>query len=429
MTETPGERLRRIVSAWRKQKPSSTATPAPVEADRATPAASPSSGKAPQPSTDAKPPTREPSSGPIQPAGRRMPTPAAQSREDQAASPSSEKPAQQTAVARPPTQPPIEEPAPLAPERSAAPAAQNLEVQAASPLSEKPAQPLASASPLTQPTSSGPARGAQEPITTPGRHLPPSVETPLLSRLTKSQSGIDGEDASPLQETRKMPPPPPPSGMPPLESAPSADELKTPAEAHRFLERLRAKTAQVVQDFSTGAINQRQFQAVYSHYQRQLIAVEKALIEMPGSGAWRAAAVEGHTSFLREQHAAQVLSYAIYETGSGIPLAHVGAFQVDEALLVPMLSTFRSSTEELFGAGMKRIELEGGQWLCYVPGRHTTLIVVYSAEPATTQLQTIEDSHRDFELVYQMNLSSGDVHQLARTFTSLWAFEQGSTDS
>jgi hypothetical protein len=153
--------------------------------------------------------------------------------------------------------------------------------------------------------------------------------------------------------------------------------------------------------------------------------VEKALIEMPGSNAWRAAAVEGHTSFLRQKHAAQVVSYAIYETGSGIPLAHVGGFKVDEALLVPMLSTFRSSTQELFGAGMKRIELEGGQWLCYVPGRRTTLIVVFSAEPAITQLKTIEDSHRDFELVYQMNHSRGDVRQLAHTFTSLWAFEQG----
>lgn len=217
--------------------------------------------------------------------------------------------------------------------------------------------------------------------------------------------------------------------MPPKAPAPGADEAKTPTEASRFLERLRAKSAQVVQDFSSGVISQRQFQAVYSHYQRQRIAVENALIEMPGSGAWRTAAVEGHTSFLRQQHAAQVLSYAFYETASGIPLALVGDFKVDEALLVPMLSTFRSSTQELFGAGMKRIELEGGQSLCYVPGRHTTLIVVFSAEPATLQLQTIEDSHRDFELVYQMNLSRGDVGQLARTFTSLWAFEQGPTES
>jgi hypothetical protein len=210
--------------------------------------------------------------------------------------------------------------------------------------------------------------------------------------------------------------------MPPLEAVPSRDSLTTPADARRFLERLRAKTTRVVQDFTTGAINQRQFQAVYSHYQRQRMAVEKALIEMPGSGAWRAAAVEGHTSFLRQQYAAQVLSYAIYETASGMPLTHVGEFKIDEALLVPMLSTFRSSTQELFGAGMKRIELEVGHWLCYVPGRYTTLIVVFSAEPAPMQLKTIEDLHRDFEMINQMSLARGDVSQLASTFTHLWDF-------
>jgi hypothetical protein len=204
----------------------------------------------------------------------------------------------------------------------------------------------------------------------------------------------------------------------------SLDDFKTPADARRFLERLRNKTSQTVQDFSDGLINQHQFQAVYSHYQRQRVAVENALIEMPGSGAWRAAAVEGHTSFLRQQHAAQVLSYAIYETASGLPLSHVGDFSVDDALLVPMLSTFRSSTQELFGAGMKRVELEGGRSLCYVPGRYTTLIVIFSAEPAAIQLRTIEDLHRDFEMVNQYTLSSGKISKLALTFTHLWAFDE-----
>jgi hypothetical protein len=202
------------------------------------------------------------------------------------------------------------------------------------------------------------------------------------------------------------------------------DDFQTTADARRFLDRLRTKTTRLVQDFSDGLISQRQFQAVYSHYQRQRAAIEKALIEMPGSGAWRAAAVEGHTSFLRQQHAAQVLSYAIYDTTSGLPLTHVGDFIMDDALLVPMLSSFRSSTQELFGAGMKRIELEGGRYLCYVPGRYTTLIVIFSAEPAVMQLQTIEDLHRDFEMVNRLNLSRGKTGKLALTFTHLWAFDE-----
>jgi len=216
---------------------------------------------------------------------------------------------------------------------------------------------------------------------------------------------------------------PAPVELPELEPGPDLDTLKTPTAAREFLERLRAKTNKVVQDFAEGAINQRQFQAVYGHYQRQRREIEQALIQMPGSGAWRAAAVEGHTTFLREQHAAKVLSYAIYETTSGMALAQVGDLHVDAELLVPMLSSFRSITQELFGAGMRRTEIEGGRWLCFVPGQYTTLLVIFSAEPAVLQLKMIEDLHRDFELVNQLKLSSGDVSQRALTFTHLWAFE------
>jgi hypothetical protein len=78
---------------------------------------------------------------------------------------------------------------------------------------------------------------------------------------------------------------------------------------------------------------------------------------------------------------------------------------------------------------MKRSEIEGGRWLCFVPGRYTTLIVLFSAEPATLQLQMIEDLHRDFELVNDPALSSDDVSQRALTFTHLWAFEQEPTEA
>lgn len=250
-------------------------------------------------------------------------------------------------------------------------------------------------------------RGTAAPAPEPSAPAAPRADTPP-----------SGAGAQRLEQVTPLP-----VEIPPLDPAPSLDEFKTPADARHFLERLRAKTAQIVQDFAGGKINQRQFQAVYSHYQRQRLEVEEALIEMPGSGAWRAVAVEGHTSFLRQQHAAQVLSYALYETASGISLAQVGDFSVDPALLMPMLSSFRSITQELFGAGMRRTEIKGGHWLYFVPGRYTTLVVIYSAEPAAIQLKTIEDLHRDFELVNELTLSSGDVSQLAFTFTHLWAFE------
>lgn len=264
-----------------------------------------------------------------------------------------------------------------------------------------------------------------------GRRAKSQEPSPTPPQAPATTSRASQPVLQPVQPSPAAQPSPPAAAstsaqLPPLEPAP-LDELNTPADARRFLEKLRAKTAQVVQDFAAGVINQRQFQVIYSHYQRQRLAIEEALIRMPGSGAWRAAAVEGQTTYLRQRHAARILSYAIYDTASGIPLAQVGDFSVDPGLLVPMLSSFRSIIQEVFGAGMKRTEIEGGRWLCFVPGRYTTFIVIFSAEPAALQLQMIEDLHRDFELVNNLALSSGDVSRLALTFTHLWALEQDPT--
>jgi hypothetical protein len=203
------------------------------------------------------------------------------------------------------------------------------------------------------------------------------------------------------------------------------EDFQTPADARQFLDRLRVKTSRIVQDFTEGLINQHQFQALYAHYQRQRIAVEQALIEMPGSGAWRAAAVEGHTSFIRQQHASQVLGYAIYEMTTGVRVTHVGDFGLDDMLLVPMLMRSRSNIQGQADAGVKRVELKGGRWICSVSGHYSSLIVIFSAEPAVVQLRLIEDLHRDFETVNETTFSDGDISQVADTFTRLWAFGQG----
>lgn len=216
--------------------------------------------------------------------------------------------------------------------------------------------------------------------------------------------------------------------LPELEPPPDLDEFRTPVEARRFLERLREKMARVVQDFTQGLINQRQFDAIYSHYQRQRIAVEQALIEMPGSGAWRAAAVEGHTSFLRQQHAATVLAYAIYETANATPIAQVGDLNVAPALLASLLADPGHADDDT-DLSARCIELENGRFLGLVPGQTTALVALFSTEPATLQLQMIQDLHRDFEMLSETSLDRGDVSQLARTFINLWSFEQGSVES
>jgi hypothetical protein len=78
-------------------------------------------------------------------------------------------------------------------------------------------------------------------------------------------------------------------------------------------------------------------------------------------------------------------------------LSTLGRFEMDPALLVPMLSSYRAATEEIFGAGMKATAIEGGRWLCFVPGEMTTLMAIFKAEPARKQLVFLDELHRLFE--------------------------------
>jgi hypothetical protein len=206
---------------------------------------------------------------------------------------------------------------------------------------------------------------------------------------------------------------------------PILQDIQTPTDARRFLERLRGKTLQLVQDYTAGIINRRQFEAVYRHYQRQRAAVEKALIEMPGSGAWRAAAVEGHTSFLRQQHAAQIVGYALFEYTTGEQLNRIGELDVDPATLKPLLDSLRSGRHRLFHNGLMQTQATQGRWLCLMPGRYSALILLFSAEPATIQMRSIADGLRDFEQVNEHSFARGELGQLTYTLNHLWAFEQG----
>jgi hypothetical protein len=181
--------------------------------------------------------------------------------------------------------------------------------------------------------------------------------------------------------------------------------------------------AHVSEEFATGEINRMQFEAIYKHHQEQLQQVENQMYAVPGSDAWQGVVTQGMTSRLRERHKAQVLSYAIYDNESSMPLATVGTFNIDTSLLVPMLSSFRSATAEIFGAGLRSTEIEGGRWLCFVPGHVTTLIALFSIEPAKFQLSLIEDLHRDFETANAPTFEQGQAEEAAQSFTRIWSLD------
>lgn len=175
------------------------------------------------------------------------------------------------------------------------------------------------------------------------------------------------------------------------------DRPTSQADARAYLNRVQTKINQLAEEFAGGNINRTQFQELFEHYRKEVQAIETLIEVDPESEAWKEAMTEGESLFIRRRHVAKALGYAIYENESGMPLKTIGRFEVDADLAIPMLSSYRSATKEIFGAGMRSTEIESGRWLCYVPGEITTLMALFSTEPAGRQLDSLEDLHQLFE--------------------------------
>lgn len=186
-----------------------------------------------------------------------------------------------------------------------------------------------------------------------------------------------------------------------------SDTPSTTQDAKAYITKVRKKIDELVSDFAKRKINSAQFQELYSHYQLEIRRVEAVAAVWPDE--WKNAAREGESVVIRKQHIASAQAYAIYENDSGMPLATLGRFTLDPALVVPMLSSYHSATKEIFGAGMRLTEIDGGQRLCFVQGKHTTLLAIFSNEPIPRQLEYLGELHRDFEVANGPTLTSQPV--------------------
>ncbi|MCH7588507.1 MAG: hypothetical protein IIC78_10845, partial [Chloroflexi bacterium] len=180
----------------------------------------------------------------------------------------------------------------------------------------------------------------------------------------------------------------------------------TSGQALKYLERVQEKINKLAEEFATGIINQSQFQELFDHYRREQQTIKRWIHIAPDSDAWKAATTEGKSVLIRAGNVARVVGYAIYENDSGMPLNTIGKFDIDRELVVPMLSSYRAATQEIFGAGMRSSQIEGGQWLCFIPGEFTTLMALFSTSPATRQLNSLEELHKLFELANKNLLNS-----------------------
>jgi hypothetical protein len=189
--------------------------------------------------------------------------------------------------------------------------------------------------------------------------------------------------------------------------ASDAHSSTTAEDARGYINKVQKKIDKLVSDFARRKINSAQFQELYSHYQLEIRRVEAVAAVWPDE--WKSAATEGESVVIRKQHIATAQAYAIYDNDSGMPLATLGKFTLDAALVVPMLSSYHSATKEIFGAGMRLTEIQGGQRLCFLQGKVTTLLAIFSNEPIPRQLEYLDKLHRHFEGANQPVLASRPI--------------------
>jgi hypothetical protein len=235
----------------------------------------------------------------------------------------------------------------------------------------------------------------------------------IIKRLRDMLGSGKTKTIAPVAESEPARKPARPADTGPEEAVPRPTSDQ---EAAAYLDRVRAKLDRLAEDFNAGTINRAQFQNLYVHYQRELRNIE-TLVEMaPASAGWKGAVTEGQSLIIRQQHLARAEGYAVFENNSGIPLSTLGEFELDPALLVPMLSSYRAATREIFGAGTRSTEIEDGRWLCFVPGEFTTMLAVFSNEPAAKQLNYLEELHRHFERATRSQVSPAPLDPAEMVF-------------
>mgnify|MGYP001618662659 FL=1 len=239
-------------------------------------------------------------------------------------------------------------------------------------------------------------------------------------RLTQEQK-TDAPEMAPAKPAPPPPAPPPPPAKPPAPAAINVEEFTDPMsprpkgsareQAEEYLERLQTKLSRLAEDFAEGTINRAQFQKLFEHYQREKKSIEDLLgAADAGDDSFKQAMTEGQSVIIRKQNVSRAQGYAIYENDSGLTVTTLGKFDLDAAQVIPMLSSFRAATPEIFGAGMRSTAIEGGRWLCFVPGQYTTMLALFNTEPAPKQLSYIEGLHRLFEKANRHRLVKSPIN-------------------
>ena len=172
---------------------------------------------------------------------------------------------------------------------------------------------------------------------------------------------------------------------------------------------LKMKMGAVTIEFNEGRINQAQFQAIYTRYGEQLSLIQHLLNEKPLPDVWQHILEEGSTNVLRKEYAAKVVGCVLCYNMTGDIMQVMGRFNLTDELLAPLLSDLSTQSSRNLEGGQRCTQIEGGRWLCIVPGVYSTTIVLYSSEPSSDQLDAAIGLQAEFEEANLAVLKTGVI--------------------
>lgn len=182
---------------------------------------------------------------------------------------------------------------------------------------------------------------------------------------------------------------------------------RQPFDAQALIDSIQAKMRRLADEFAAGEINREQFYKIYEHYQAQINLAAGMLDHastLPPEGL-----SSGETITIRKQWTAMAKAAAVYYHANGDLLETIGEFDIPMGTLLEAFAEIAEHARQE-GAAVPQTRHIGREWLLFVPGKHSTVVMLFSAEPVNRQVAIVQNMHRDFEIANDAALTSGQTH-------------------
>jgi hypothetical protein len=187
----------------------------------------------------------------------------------------------------------------------------------------------------------------------------------------------------------------------------ATEQAQNAATAQKLIEQVTEKLRNVVREFAAGEISQEQFHGIYEHYQGQMLLAAQMASEAD-LAAQGTLPTPGETIGIRSRLTAKARAMAIFYYGTGMLLETLGGLDIPIAETAPILNEIRQTVRQGINVDVRTERLDK-EWLLFVPGLYSVSVMLFSHQPATRQIEMIQNMHRDFEKANEGALKSGSI--------------------